>query len=34
MQVFIQLESNTTVTNYFTTFLQNVDVANILLVFI
>ena len=34
MQVSIQLESNTTVTNYFTIFLQNVDVANILLVFI
>ena len=30
----ISEQSNTIVTNYFTTFLQNVDVANLLLVFI
>ena len=30
----ISIPSNAIITNYFTTFLQNVDVANLLLVFI
>ena len=30
----VSILSNTTVTNYFTIFLQNVDVTNLLLVFI
>ena len=33
--VFVyKIMSNATTTNYFTTFLQNVDVTNLLLVFI
>ena len=32
LRVFIIIKSNTITTNYFTTFLQNVDVVNLLLV--
>ena len=33
-EVGLCFKSNATVTNYFTAFLQNVDMANFLLVFI